>query len=118
MPLTTNRVTKLLEDIVKDHAPPTVNGRRIKLRYAHAGGQNPPIIVIHGKQTEKLPAHYVRYLEKSFLKALRMEGTPIRIELRSDDNPFIKGEENLNQRQVARKRRLVRNKKAGGQQDS
>lgn len=118
MQLTTHRVTKLLEDILKDHAPPTVNGRRIKLRYAHAGGQNPPIIVIHGKQTEKLPAHYVRYLEKSFLKALRMEGTPLRIELRSDDNPFIKSEENMTQQQVARKRRIVRNKKAGSQPGS
>jgi len=111
MQLATNRLTKLLEDIIADHAPPTVNGRRIKLRYAHAGGQNPPIIVIHGKQTEKLPEHYIRYLEKSFRKALRMEGTPIRIETRSDDNPFVKSEENLNQKQVARKRRLVRNRK-------
>ncbi|MSR10460.1 MAG: ribosome biogenesis GTPase Der [Gammaproteobacteria bacterium] len=111
MQLTTNRLTKMLEDVVTDHAPPTVNGRRIKLRYAHAGGQNPPIIVIHGKQTDKVPDHYSRYLEKSFRKALRMEGTPIRIELRSDDNPFVKSEENLNQKQVARKRRLVRNKK-------
>ena len=111
MQLATNRLTKLLEDIIADHVPPTVNGRRIKLRYAHAGGQNPPIIVIHGKQTEKLPDHYIRYLEKSFLKALRMEGTPIRIEMRSDDNPFVKSEENLNQKQVARKRRLVRNRK-------
>lgn len=111
MDLQTNRLTKLLEDIVNDHAPPTVNGRRIKLRYAHAGGQNPPIIVIHGKQTDKVPEHYSRYLEKSFRKALRMEGTPLRIELRSDDNPFVKGEENLSQQQVARKRRLVRNRK-------
>lgn len=115
MQLTTHRLTNLLEDVIKDHAPPTVNGRRIKLRYAHAGGQNPPIIVIHGKQTEKLPAHYVRYLEKSFLKALRMEGTPMRIQLRSDDNPFIKGEEDMTQQQIARKRRLVRNKKAENQ---
>lgn len=111
MQLPTNRLTKLLEDVVHDHAPPTVNGRRIKLRYAHAGGQNPPIIVIHGKQTDRIPEHYSRYLEKSFRKALGMEGTPIRIELRSDDNPFVKSEGNLNQQQVARKRRLVRNRK-------
>lgn len=111
MDLPTNRLTKLLDDIVTDHAPPTVNGRRIKLRYAHAGGQNPPIIVIHGKQTERVPDHYTRYLEKSFRKALRMEGTPLRIELRSDDNPFVKNEDSLSQQQVARKRRLVRNRK-------
>lgn len=111
MDLPTNRLTKLLEDIVTDHAPPTVNGRRIKLRFAHAGGQNPPIIVIHGKQTDRIADHYTRYLEKSFRKALRMEGTPLRIELRSDNNPFVKNEDNLNQQQIARKRRLVRNRR-------
>ncbi|MGM0634286.1 MAG: ribosome biogenesis GTPase Der, partial [Pseudomonadota bacterium] len=71
----------------------------------------PPIIVIHGKQTDKVPGSYLRYLEKSFRKALEMEGTPIRIELRSDDNPFIRGEEGLTQQQVAQKRRISRNRK-------
>ncbi|MDA1371866.1 MAG: ribosome biogenesis GTPase Der [Proteobacteria bacterium] len=111
MKLTTHRLTQLLQDAIADHAPPIVNGRRIQLRYAHAGGQNPPIIVIHGKQTSKLPGHYSRYLEKTFRKSLKLEGTPVRIELRSDDNPFVKGEENLNQKQVARKRRIKKNRK-------
>lgn len=111
--LSTNRLTELLQDAVTDHAPPIINGRRIKLRYAHAGGQNPPVIVIHGKQTEKLPGSYSRYLEKTFRKALRMEGTPVRIELRSDDNPFTKGEENLTQQQIAKKRRIRKYKKLG-----
>ncbi|MEX0964792.1 MAG: ribosome biogenesis GTPase Der [Pseudohongiellaceae bacterium] len=111
--LTTHRLTELLQDAVTDHPPPLVNGRRIKLRYAHAGGQNPPIIVIHGKQTEKLPANYSRYLEKTFRKVLRLEGTPVRIELRSGDNPFIKGEEDLTPQQVARKRRIKKNKGLG-----
>lgn len=109
--LPTNRLNQLLQDAVADHAPPMVNGRRIKLRYAHAGGQNPPTIVIHGKQTSKLPGHYSRYLEKTFRKSLKLEGTPVRIELRSDENPFVKGEENLNQKQVARKRRIQKNRK-------
>lgn len=108
--LPTNLLTRILQAVVEDHSPPTVNSRRIKLRYAHAGGHNPPIIVIHGKQTDKLPEHYVRYLEKSFRKALDLEGTPIRIELRSDDNPFTSGEEELRPEQVARQRRLKRNK--------
>ncbi|MGM0632548.1 MAG: ribosome biogenesis GTPase Der, partial [Pseudomonadota bacterium] len=69
----TNQLTKLLQMIVEDHEPPMINGRRIKLRYAHAGGHNPPIIVIHGKQTDKVPGSYLRYLEKSFRKALEME---------------------------------------------
>lgn len=109
--LSTNRLTSLLQMIVEDHAPPMINGRRIKLRYAHAGGHNPPIIVIHGRQTDKLPRHYLRYLEKSFRKALEMEGTPVRIELRSGENPFVKGEEGLTQQQVAQKRRITRNRK-------
>ncbi|MEX2367293.1 MAG: ribosome biogenesis GTPase Der [Pseudohongiellaceae bacterium] len=108
--LATPVLNQILERAVLDHAPPMVNGRRIKLRYAHAGGQNPPLIVIHGKQTEKLPAHYIRYLEKTFREALKLEGTPVRIELRSDDNPFVKGEESLTDRQVARKRRIQKNR--------
>jgi GTP-binding protein len=106
----TNRLTQILEGVVKDHAPPIVNGRRIKLRYAHPGGQNPPTIVVHGKQTNKLPNDYRRYLEKSFREALKLEGTPVRIELRSDENPFVKDEKNLSQRQVARRRKIKRNK--------
>lgn len=108
--LTTNVLTQILQDAVTDHAPPIINGRRIKLRYAHAGGQNPPIIVIHGKQTDKVPGNYTRYLEKTFRKVLKLEGTPVKIELRSGDNPFVKSEENLNAQQVARKRRLAKNK--------
>lgn len=108
--LTTHMLTQILQDAVTDHAPPIINGRRIKLRYAHAGGQNPPIIVIHGKQTDKVPGNYTRYLEKTFRKVLKLEGTPVKIELRSGENPFVKSEENLNAQQVARKRRLAKNK--------
>jgi GTP-binding protein len=108
--LATPRLTQVLERIVTEYQPPLSNGRRIKLRYAHAGGQNPPIIVIHGKQTEALPDSYVRYLEKSFRKYLKLEGTPVRIELRTDENPFTRHEENLDYRQVARKRRIVKNR--------
>ncbi|MDP6653894.1 MAG: ribosome biogenesis GTPase Der [Gammaproteobacteria bacterium] len=110
--LTTNRLTQVLQDAVVDHAPPVVNGRRIKLRYAHAGGHNPPTIVIHGKQTDKLPGHYSRYLEKTFRNGLKLEGTPVRIELRSDANPFVKGEQQLSQKQVARKRKIKKNRKS------
>ncbi|MDG1851619.1 MAG: ribosome biogenesis GTPase Der, partial [Gammaproteobacteria bacterium] len=108
--LNTNKLTLLLERITENHAPPIINGRRIKLRYAHPGGSNPPIIVIHGKQTDKVPAHYVRFLEKSFRKFLKMEGTPIRIELVSDDNPFVRAEEGKSNKEVARKRRIKKNR--------
>ncbi len=109
--LGTSQLTQMLERIQQDHAPPVVNNRRIKLRYAHAGGHNPPVVVIHGKQTGKLPGSYKRYLEKSFRQLLKLEGTPLRIELRSDENPYIKGEEKLTQKQIARKRRIKKNRK-------
>lgn len=110
--LPTNRLTQILQQAVEDHSPPSINNRRIKLRYAHAGGHNPPVIVIHGKQTEKLPGSYVRYLEKTFRKAMKLEGTPVRIVLRSDENPYIKSEEGLTQQQVAQKRRISKNRKS------
>tara|TARA_B100000029_G_scaffold192682_1_gene190745 strand:+ start:2680 stop:4077 length:1398 start_codon:yes stop_codon:yes gene_type:complete len=108
--LSTNELTQVLQQAVTNHEPPVVNGRRIKLRYAHPGGQNPPTIVIHGKQTKKLPAHYSRYLERTFRSLLKLEGTPVRIELRSDENPFTKDEQNLSQKQVARKRKIKKNR--------
>jgi GTP-binding protein len=116
--LGTNMLTKTLQDAVLDHSPPMINGRRIKLRYAHAGGQNPPIIVIHGKQTDKLPDSYKRYLEKTFRKVLKLEGTPVRIELRSDENPYVQHEKGLTGRQVAQKRRITKNRKIAKSRDT
>lgn len=86
--MATPTLTRMLEVVTKQHQPPMVNGRRIKLRYAHQGGQNPPIIVIHGKQALKVPQSYQRYLVNHFTKALRLFGTPLRIEFRQDDNPY------------------------------
>ncbi len=105
--LSTNHLTKILEYAVSLHQPPTINGHRIKLRYAHAGGKNPPIIVIHGNQTEKVPAHYVRYLEKTFRKALELHGTPVRIEFKSTENPYAGRKNQLTKRQEAKKQRLI-----------
>jgi GTP-binding protein len=105
--LNTNALTRILEGAVLDHPPPMVNGRRIKLRYAHAGGQNPPLIVIHGNQTDDVPGSYQRYLEKVFRRELELAGTPVRIEFRSGDNPYADKRNKLTQRQVQRRRRLM-----------
>jgi GTP-binding protein len=105
--LTTNILTRLLEDAVFDNPPPMVNGRRIKLRYAHAGGQNPPLIIIHGNQTAKVPVSYQRYLEKIFRRELELVGTPVRIEFRSGDNPYAEKRSDMTERQAIRKRRLA-----------
>ena len=103
----TNFLTRILEDAVREHQPPIVAGRRIKLRYAHPGGHNPPIIVIHGNQTGEVPAHYVRYLEKTYRRVLNLHGTPIRIEFRTSENPFAGKKNDLSARQYAKKRRLM-----------
>jgi GTP-binding protein len=84
----TSRLTRVLEDAVADHQPPLVRGRRIKFRYAHMGGKNPPRIIIHGNQTESTPNSYKRYLENTFREALKLQGTPVMIEFKTGDNPF------------------------------
>ncbi len=104
--LQTNKLTQILEGAVFDHAPPMINGRRIKLRYAHAGGSNPPIIVIHGNHTAKVPASYRRYLEKVFRRELNLIGTPIRIEFKAGENPYAENRGSLSKRQVERKARV------------
>jgi GTP-binding protein len=106
-PMGTSRLTRILEQAVSEHPPPLINGRRIKLRYAHAGGRNPPIVVVHGNQTDKVPNSYQRYLEKAFTKALDLVGTPLRVEFRGGSNPFAGNRNKLSQRQVTRKRRLM-----------
>ena len=86
--LPTPELTRILEAAVEEHQPPLVHGRRIKLRYAHQGGQNPPIIVIHGNQTESVPKTYVRYLINRFRKVLKLSGTPVRLSFKSSSNPY------------------------------
>lgn len=104
--LPTPAVTRLLAAAVQEHQPPLVNGRRIKLRYAHQGGRNPPIIVIHGNQTENLPESYRRYLINRFRRDLDLSGTPLRIELKSGENPFKGRRNQLTERQIKHRRRL------------
>jgi GTP-binding protein len=106
--MSTPQLTRLLEQAVAAHPPPLVNGRRIKLRYAHQGGKRPPLVIIHGSQTERLPEAYRRYLINTFQQALKLEGTPIRIELRSGENPFAGKRNVLTPRQQAKRQRLLR----------
>ncbi len=85
----TSDLTRLLEKAVQSHQPPLVNGRRIKLRYAHQGGMNPPRIIVHGNQISKVPSVYKRYLTNFFRKELNSVGTPILIEFKGgDSNPY------------------------------
>ncbi len=106
--LPTPMLTRLLEDAVSAHPPPLVGGRRIKLRYAHQGGRNPPVIVIHGNRGGMVPDAYRRYLANIFRRELRLEGTPLRIEFREGANPFAGRRNPLTRRQQEKRRRLVR----------
>lgn len=104
----TPQLTRLLEAAVQQHSPPMSKGRQIKLRYAHQGGHNPPKIIIHGNQTEAVPVSYRRYLENYFRKALKLEGTPVRIEFKRGDNPFAGKKNILTKRQIDKRKRLKR----------
>lgn len=109
--LSTNRLTRILEDALSDHPPPLVHGRRMKMRYAHAGGKNPPSIIIHGNSLSDVPNHYVRYLQKTFRKALDLHGTPLKIIFKSGENPFAGKKNVLTARQISKKRRLMKHVK-------
>lgn len=86
--ISTAQITKVLEQATKDHQPPLVGGRRIKLRYGHVGGHHPLIFILHGKQLDRLPGSYHRYLSNYFRKAFQLAGIPVVLRMRTDDNPY------------------------------
>lgn len=109
----TKRLTELLQDCVSDHQPPVVRGRRVKLRYAHQGGSNPPIIVVHGSKTDDLPDSYKRYLENTFRKVLKIKGTPIRFEFKSSENPYANPSNKLSSKDQVKLKRKAQTKEYG-----
>ena len=109
--LATPELTRVLEAALQAHQPPLVRGRRIKLRYAHQGGKNPPVIIIHGNQVAHVPDAYRRYLVNTFREAFKLQGTPVRVEFRSDANPFAGRRNELTARQISKRRRLMRHAK-------
>ncbi len=86
--LSTPQLTRIMQAAIAKQAPPRHGTSRPKLRYAHQGGMNPPIIVIHGNSLENLPTSYVRYLERAFMEAFKLQGTPLRIQFRTAHNPY------------------------------
>jgi GTP-binding protein len=109
--LSTTELTRELESAVTAHPPPLVRGRRIRLRYAHQGGRNPPVIVIHGNQTERVPEAYRRYLINRFRKVFKLRGTPVRLSLKTSDNPYKGRRNKLTPRQDRRRKRLMKHVK-------
>ncbi|HSD68433.1 MAG TPA: ribosome biogenesis GTPase Der [Woeseiaceae bacterium] len=106
--LPTGDLTRELENAVIAHTPPLVRGRRIRLRYAHQGGRNPPVIVIHGNQTERVPDAYRRYLINWFRKAFRLKGTPVRLVFKTGENPYKGRRNKLTPRQEHKRARLMK----------
>jgi GTP-binding protein len=107
-PLSTSELTEFLMLAVRANPPPLARGRSIKLRYANPGGHNPPIIVIHGNQTDRLPKSYQRYLVNYYRKALKLVGTPLRLVFKTSENPFAGLRNKLSPRQEEKRRRAKR----------
>ena len=105
--LSTPMLTRILEKAMEAHQPPLVRGRRLKLRYAHQGGVNPPLIVIHGNQSDRVPESYQRYLVNYFIDAIKSVGTPIKIEFKGGTNPYAEKKNRLSQRQQFKRQRMI-----------
>lgn len=104
----TNMLTRILEDALASHQPPVVRNRRPKPRYAHQGGSNPPLLVIHGNLVNELPDDYKRYLANTFRRVLDIRGTPIRVEFRQGDNPFANKDKEVRYSSRSRAEAVVR----------
>ncbi|MBF0784396.1 ribosome biogenesis GTPase Der [Muribacter muris] len=106
--MTTSMLTRILQMATDEHQPPLVNGRRVKLKYAHPGGYNPPIIVIHGNQIDRLADSYKRYLSNYFRKSLKIIGSPIRVLFQEGNNPFAGRRNKLTPSQLRKRKRLMK----------
>jgi len=91
--LPTPKLTRLIQDAVAQQQPPRSGLFRPKLRYAHQGGQNPPLVVIHGTALDSIPDSYSRFLEHIVREAFKLKGTPLRIQYNVSDNPYVDGNE-------------------------
>lgn len=107
----TPELTRILQEAIDHHPPPLIRGRRIKLRYAHQGGSSPPTVVIHGNQTDAVPASYKRYLSRCFREAFGLYGTPLTLQFRTGDNPYEGRRNKLTPRQQRRRKRLLKHAK-------
>lgn len=110
--MSTPILTRILKEATDAHQPPLVGNRRIKLKYAHQGGRNPPVVIIHGVQTDALPISYKRFLTNYFRTKLHLSGTPIRLEFKSPINPFQGQKNKLSDRQLEKRKRLVKHYKS------
>ena len=109
----TAEVTQAIEIAYETNPPPVVRGHVAKLRFAHPSGTNPPTFVIHGNRLRTLSESYKRYLENFFRKRFKLVGTPVRFVFKEGENPYKDKKNVLTERQVAKKKRLIRHVKRG-----
>jgi len=107
----TSKLNELLAELVQTHNPPLVRGRRIKPRYLHQGGQNPPRFILHGTQVEALPESYQRYIINRLRETYQLYGCPIKLELRATENPYQGRRNQLTPRQIYKRKRLMKHVK-------
>ncbi|WP_367345682.1 ribosome biogenesis GTPase Der [Stenotrophomonas bentonitica] len=107
----TSEVNKALEIAYETNPPPAVRGHVSKLRYVHPGGSNPPTFIVHGTRLKELPESYKRYLENFFRKRFKLIGTPVQFIFREGANPYEGKKNQLTERQIAKKKRLIRHVK-------
>ncbi|SEL92794.1 GTP-binding protein [Pseudoxanthomonas sp. GM95] len=107
----TSEVNTALEIAYETNPPPSIRGHVSKLRYVHPGGENPPTFIVHGTRLKVLPESYKRYLENFFRKRFKLVGTPVRFLFREGSNPYEGKKNVLTERQIAKKKRLIKHVK-------
>jgi GTP-binding protein len=110
----TSEVTKAMEIAYENNPPPVVRGHVAKLRFCHPAGTNPPTFVVHGTRLRTLSDSYKRYLENFFRKRFKLVGTPVRFVFKEGTNPYEGKKNVLTERQIAKKKRLIRHVKRRG----
>jgi GTP-binding protein len=108
---TTASLNKKLNKFIERSAPPSVSGRQLKLRYVHFGGTLPTTLIIHSNQDKKIPSNYRKYLENSFREELSLKSIQLKIIFRKSDNPFKEKTNKLTERQIKKKKRLMKHVK-------
>ena len=104
----TAEVTRALEVAYSSFPPPVQRGHLPKMKFAHPGGENPPLFIVHGTRLKTLPDSYKRYLENFFRKRFKLVGTPVRFVFKEGVNPYEGKKNVLTERQIEKKRRLIR----------
>jgi GTP-binding protein len=108
---TTSSLNKLLEKFISQSAPPSVNGRQLKLKHVHFGGINPTTLVIHSNQDKKIPQNYKKYLENSFRSSLKLQSIQLKLIFRKSENPFESKVNKLTDRQIKKRQRMMKHVK-------